>query len=79
MLVKVPNDKSMVTTDTLDKNLCDEVMAEEIQSRKNPYYEAIEILEEFKVIDDWSAVYMPQLHDAIDTLIKAVKEAYNDM
>lgn len=35
---------------------------------------AIELLEEFKVIDDWSAVYMPDLHDAIDTVISAVNK-----
>lgn len=35
---------------------------------------AIELLEEFKVIDDWSAVYMPDLYDAIDTVISAVNK-----
>ena len=34
---------------------------------------AIELLEEFKVIDDWSAVYMPDLHDAIDVALDHLK------
>lgn len=36
--------------------------------------EAIEILEDFKVQDDWSQVYMPELHDAINCAIGALKE-----
>ncbi|MBR2677578.1 MAG: hypothetical protein IKE28_11800 [Solobacterium sp.] len=36
--------------------------------------EAIRILEDFKVQDDWSQVYMPELHDAIDCATGALKE-----
>ena len=34
---------------------------------------AIEQLEEFLVIDDWSAVYMPHLQDAIEYVINRIK------
>ena len=34
---------------------------------------AIEQLEEFLVIDDWSAVYMPELQDAIEYVINRIK------
>lgn len=34
---------------------------------------AIEQLEEFLVIDDWSAVYMPYLQDAIEYVINRIK------
>lgn len=34
---------------------------------------AIEQLEEFLVIDDWSAVYMPYLQDAIEYVINRMK------
>lgn len=33
---------------------------------------AIEQLEEFLVIDDWSAVYMPELQDAIEYVINRI-------
>lgn len=34
---------------------------------------AVEQLEEFLVIDDWSAVYMPYLQDAIEYVINRIK------
>lgn len=36
--------------------------------------EAINQIEEFMVIDDWSLVYMPQLHEALGVAIEALKE-----
>ena len=36
--------------------------------------EAIKQMEEFMVIDDWSLVYLPDLHDALDMAIEALKE-----
>lgn len=35
--------------------------------------EAINQISEFMVIDDWSMVYMPQLHDALEVAIEALK------
>lgn len=36
--------------------------------------EAIKQIEEFMVIDDWSLVYLPDLHEALETAIEALKE-----
>lgn len=36
--------------------------------------EAINQIEEFMVIDDWSLVYMPQLHDALEIAIEALEK-----
>lgn len=36
--------------------------------------EAIKQMEEFMVIDDWSLVYLPDLHDALELAIEALKE-----
>ena len=36
--------------------------------------EAINLIEEFMVIDDWSLVYLPDLPDALELAIKALKE-----
>ena len=36
--------------------------------------EAIYLISEFMVIDDWSLVYMPNLHDALEVAIEAMKE-----
>jgi len=35
--------------------------------------EAIKLIEEFMVIDDWSLVYLPDLPDALELAIKALK------
>lgn len=35
--------------------------------------EAINLIEEFMVIDDWSLVYLPDLHDALELAIEALK------
>lgn len=36
--------------------------------------EAIKQMEEFMVIDDWSLVYLPDLHDALELAIEALTE-----
>lgn len=36
--------------------------------------EAIKQMEEFMVIDDWSLVYLPDLHDALELAIEASRE-----
>lgn len=36
--------------------------------------EAIKQMKEFMVIDDWSLVYLPELHDALELAIEALKE-----
>lgn len=36
--------------------------------------EAIDYIAEFMVIDDWSLVYMPRLHEALIVAIDALKE-----
>lgn len=36
--------------------------------------EAINQIKEFMVIDDWSLVYMPQLHEALDVAIEALEK-----
>ena len=40
--------------------------------------EAIEILEEFKVIDDWTIVHLPEMEDAVDVAIEALKQVKTD-
>lgn len=35
---------------------------------------AINLIEEFMVIDDWSLVYLPDLHDALELAVEALKE-----
>lgn len=34
---------------------------------------AIRVLEEFKVIDDWTIVHLPEMEDAVDVAIEALK------
>ena len=34
--------------------------------------EAIKVLEEFQVIDDWTMVYLPPMEDAVNMAIKAL-------
>lgn len=36
--------------------------------------EAIKQMEEFMVIDDWSLVYLPDLHDALELAVEALRE-----
>ena len=43
-------------------------------SEKMTKERAIELLEEFKVIDDWTAVYLPDFQDALDYALKILKE-----
>lgn len=33
---------------------------------------AIRVLEEFKVIDDWTIVHLPEMEDAVDVAIEAL-------
>lgn len=40
--------------------------------------EAIKQMEEFIVIDDWSLVYLPDLHDALELAIKALKRPHGE-
>ena len=77
MIIKIDTD-GLKNKDLYDEStVIPEYCEDDLNYLNNPYREAIEILEEFKIIDDWSAVYMPRLHEAIDTLINAVKEAHN--
>lgn len=34
---------------------------------------AIRVLEEFKIIDDWTIVHLPEMEDAVDVAIEALK------
>lgn len=40
--------------------------------------EAINLIEEFMVIDDWSLVYLPDLPDALELAIKALKKPHGE-
>ena len=39
--------------------------------------QAIRILEEFKVIDDWAIVHLPPMEDAVDKAIEALRDVIN--
>ena len=39
--------------------------------------QAIRILEEFKVIDDWTIVHLPPMEDAVDKAIEALRDVIN--
>lgn len=41
--------------------------------------EAIKLIEEFMVIDDWSLVYLPDLPDALELAIEALKRRHSEI